>query len=175
MTERVLFVKHDDMLTYNSTVRSGSETGPVIAHALETQLSLTDCSKKYQIKHDSFSGRWDMHLVSESPDESPGVISAQRPRWHSRTMLLTMGSETFEMTAKSKLRDQFVVYRLSSSGDAEAEKGAQVVSVEKKLGRGIHTITYTDGAPVELPLFCYWIANMFPRRRWTGAMHSIGL
>lgn len=174
MTERVLLVKHDSKFTFDSTARADSETGPVIAHVTyrrvmnEGELLLNDPSKKYQVMHKPASVRWELRCTAEWPQESKVMISAHRPKSHSRTLMMTMGNEMFEMTTKSALRDHFVVRRLDSAVDEGAEKGAEVITMDKTFARSLHTIKYSDGLPVELPLFCYWMANLYLKNRRAG-------
>lgn len=184
MAEHELFAKHDAKRTFNATVRADSETGAVVAHATyrkmkeEGTLTLNDPLKKYEVSHTTGSGRWTLHPVTESLEQAPPMISAHKPKWFSRTLLITMGIETFEMIATSKIRDHFVVSRLDSAADAQVDgeadeeahegKGTKVVSLDKKRFRNPYTITYSDSVPVELPVFCYWMANLYQRRQMEG-------
>lgn len=186
MPEKKLFAKNDNLATYNATLRAGSESGTVaaeVSYARLTEqgdLTLHDPWKMYTVTHAFQSADWMLRPAAESTEEAAPFITAHKARWYSRTLLMTMGNETFEMFATSKLRKNFVVNRLESPTDAQPDsegqeesherKGVQVASLVKtsKL-RGHYTVSYREDVPAELPVFCYWMANLYLKREAAGA------
>lgn len=86
-----------------------------------------------------------------------------------------MGSDTYEMKSTSHVGDNFDVRRLDSAGDTRANssdkaapiqgKGTKVAGLNKNsLVRYAYTISYTEGVPLEIPVFWYWILNLYQKR-----------
>lgn len=143
----------------------GREQGEVIQHTP---------SKKYKVTHSTWAGLWMLCPVTGLTEQAPPLITARKPTWHSRSLVLTMGGETFEMKVASYEKmgtKEYVVKRLDSpvvtrpGRGGLAGTGEEVFSLEKnKLKRSIHTVSYDEDVPVELPVFCYWMVVLYMKR-----------
>lgn len=183
MVEHELYAKQDSSWTDNATLRISSKAGPVVAHVTHWtfkeagEVALSNPAKKYLVTHKHFSGHWMRRPATSAGEEVEPLITTHKPKWKSKRMELTIGDETFEMIATSSSgrwyssKDDYVVDRLETATDAqtagEAGKGKKtnVVSIAKlTYYKNKVAISYCDGVAVELPVFCYWIANMYHSR-----------
>ncbi len=181
------------MRRFVSETKAGAVVADVNYEAFreEGEIILHDPLKKYVISHATGSGRWTVRPESESSEPVAPVIEAHKPKWYKKDMILNMGDASFEMAKTSTFRRNFVVKRLEKQVAVDAEEqaagekneaeggmgegnGAKIALTKTGLLKTSYSISFDNDVPLELAVFCYWMANLFLRRDAEDTSNNIG-